>query len=123
MIIAESADGGKTWDAPRTLTGYSRVHGHLLALSDGRLVCTYAQRHLPFGIYAMVSGDGGRTWEKEVVRLAVSQNAFVGWPMSVEMEDGSILTAYGTTAYLEHEDAVGTLDRVAEVVRWKAPPR
>lgn len=122
MIVTESSDGGKTWAEPRSLTGYSRVHGHLLALSDGRVLCTYAQRHLPFGVYCIESRDGGRTWEKDrPIRLAVSQDIHVAWPVSIELADGEILTAYGSTPYLEHDDKSTTLDTVAEVVRWRLP--
>jgi len=122
MVITASADGGKTWTAPEPLTGYSEVHGHLLALSDGRVLCTYAQRHLPFGVYCVISNDGGRTWEKDrPVRLAVSQDIHVAWPVSIELEGGAILTAYGATPYLEHEDKSTTFDSAAEVVRWRLP--
>ena len=124
MIVTTSSDDGKTWSAPKPLTGYSQVDGHLLALSDGRVLCTYAQRHLPFGVYCIVSSDGGKTWGRDnAIRLAVSQNIHVAWPVSVELEDGEVLTAYGTTPYLEHPDNAGTLDTAAEVVRWKLPTR
>lgn len=122
LIVTESTDRGRTWSKPRALTGYSRVHGHLLALSDGRVLCTYAQRHLPFGVYGIISNDGGRTWAKDnPIRLAVSQDIHVAWPASIQLPDGSILTAYGTTPYLEHDDKSTTFDTVAEVVRWRLP--
>ena len=120
MIMARSQDRGRSWTGFEPLTDYSAVHAHLLPLADGRLLCTYAQRRLPFGIYAVISDDGGHTWNNDRrVRLAVSQTADVGWPVSIALPDGSIATAYGLRPYLEDEIPGTTLDRAAELVRWQ----
>ncbi|MFH0964040.1 MAG: sialidase family protein [Planctomycetota bacterium] len=124
MILSRSSDRGKTWSAPQPLTGYGQVHGHLLALADGRLLLTFARRYLPFGVCALVSDNAGKSWDaRHVIRLALSQDSFVAWPVSLQLPDGSILTAYGVTRYLEHDDKMATLDAVAEAVRWNLPPR
>jgi len=120
MILARSRDGGRTWTGFEPLTGYSEVHAQLTVLPDGRLLCTYAQRHLPYGIYAMVSPDGGRTWDpRRRVRLAVSQTAEVGWPESIALADGTVITAYGRRLYLEQDAPDTTVDCVAELVHWQ----
>jgi len=61
MILVESQDGGITWTTPRGFLGYAEVHAHLLPLMDGRILCTYASYHLPYGVFAVTSEDGGRT--------------------------------------------------------------
>lgn len=120
MVVSVSSDEGQSWSEPKALTGYGEVHGHLLELADGRVVCTYVSGHLPFGVYAIISEDGGQNWDRDnAIQLAVSQDSFTAWPTSLQLGDRSVVTAYGITAYLEHEDTMTTVDTVAEVVRWR----
>ena len=124
MILTESTDGGLTWTEPRDFLNYSEVHGHLLRLSDGHLLCTYASYHLPYGIQAILSTDEGRTWDTQhPIQLAYSMNCYTGWPTSIQLVNGDIVTAYAITGYLEGEGVSlmrpGKGDTVAECVRWK----
>ena len=121
MVITESDDGGVNWTTPRQLTNYSEPHGHLLRLNDGRILCTYASYHLPFGIFAMFSNDDGQTWDSDhPILLAMSLDYYTGWPSSVQLPDGSIVTIYAIKAYIESETSLGR-DAAAEVIRWNAP--
>ena len=43
---------------------------HLIKLADGRLCLTYGHRAKPFGIYARLSKDGGKTWSLPIVLRA-----------------------------------------------------
>jgi len=89
-----SDDNGKTWiEMFKTpLWGFPP---HLLQLSDGRVVCVYGHRRPPFGQRACISDDG-ITWkkEKEVVLRDDAFNKDLGYPASVELEPGKILTVY-----------------------------
>ena len=127
MVLWESADNGLTWEGPRDFLAYSEVHGHLLVLKDERILCSYASYHLPFGVYAILSEDNGKTWDfGHPIMLALSMNCYTGWPVSIQLADGQILTAYAVTGYLEGEGASlmrpGKGDTVAESVRWALPP-
>ena len=46
-----------------------------------------------FGEYASISSDGGHTWGAEI-KLSGATNNDLGYPASVELDDGSILTVY-----------------------------
>ena len=46
------------------------------------------------GIYSSKSYDGGKTWGEEIVISSDSPVADLGYPSSVELSDGSILTVY-----------------------------
>ena len=61
-----SDDGGRNWSEP-LLTDIWGPHSppHLLRLRDGRILCTYGYRRAPMGIRAVLSSDGGETWETE----------------------------------------------------------
>gem|GEM_PF-954614 len=119
MILTESADNGRTWSEPRDFLDYSRPHAELLVLADGRLLACYANYFLPFGVAAMLSEDNGRTWNtNQPIYLAYSTECYTGWPTSVQLDDGSILTMVAVTAYAGRQDQTR-----AEVVRWQLPPR
>ena len=127
MGLMDSHDHGMTWSRPRAITNYAEVHTHLLRLHDGRILNTYASYHIPYGVCATVSEDDGRTFDlAQPIQLALSLNCYTGWPTSVELSGGELLTVYATTAYLEGEgaslDRPGKGDGVAEAVRWHLPP-
>jgi len=92
-----SSDGGKTWSTPVS-TGFWGYPSNLLLLRDGRLLCTYGYRRAPMGIRAMLSEDGGHTWDLEhpiVLRAdAQGHGGDNGYPISVQMQDGHVFTIY-----------------------------
>lgn len=59
-----SDDGGRAWSEP-LLTDIWAPHSppHLLKLRDGRILCSYGYRRSPMGIRAVLSNDGGETWD------------------------------------------------------------
>ena len=110
-----SEDGGVTWTHP-VETSFQGYPNHLLKLRDGRILCTYGYRLQPMGVRALISEDGGASWDLEheyVLRDdggTVSNEwpaemrarpgfaaADVGYPVSAELDDGRILTAYYIT--------------------------
>lgn len=95
MRQTRSTDGGRTWE-PMTPTTLSGLPPHLLVLEDGRLLATYGRRtktHGGYGEYASVSSDGGRTWDFEV-KLSGAKNYDLGYPATVELARGELLTVY-----------------------------
>lgn len=89
----ESDDGGYTWSKPHP-TDILGKPPHLIRLHDGRVLVTYGYRHAPFGQRACLSHDGGQTWGREIVLRDDAPNNDLGYPASVELDDGSILTVY-----------------------------
>jgi len=91
---AYSDDGGHSWSDPfpTPLWGFPP---HLTLLKDGRVVVVYGYRRPPYGQRAAVSQDG-ITWRKEdeVVLRDDGPNEDLGYPASVELKDGSVLTVY-----------------------------
>lgn len=91
---SESTDGGKTWSV-MAKTPLAGLPPHLLGLRSGKLVSVYGRRFDAFGEYACVSDDRGRTWDvANEVKLAGHFNADLGYPASVELPSGDILTVY-----------------------------
>jgi sialidase-1 len=96
--VSWSDDDGKTWTRPKQ----TPMIGHpadLVQLADGRLLCTYGSRpdrHAnPGGIRASFSKDNGETWTSEEVLIRRDfLNIDIGYPESMQMPDGRILTVY-----------------------------
>ena len=89
-----SRDGGRTWTRmkPTPIQGYPP---HLIRLNSGKVLTVYGRRIQAFGEYACLSDDQGRTWDvAHEIKLAGNFNGDLGYPASVELPDGSILTVY-----------------------------
>lgn len=92
MFQTYSDDGGFTWSEP-TFTDVSGSPPHLLVHSSGAIICSYGRREAPFGERAMISYDEGKTWSRDI-ELYPGVDGDLGYPASVELFDGSILTVY-----------------------------
>jgi len=90
-----SDDGGYHWTEPRELPILGKPP-HLLRLRDGRLLVTYGYRHEPYGQRACISTDGGERWDydHEIILRDDAPNGDLGYPASVELDDGTIITVY-----------------------------
>jgi hypothetical protein len=93
LMQTASRDGGRTWARVQPL-GFHGSPPHLLLHSSGALVCVYGYRLAPYGQRAMISRDGGKTWARDIVLRDDGPDADLGYPASVELDDGSILTIY-----------------------------
>ena len=117
-VITESSDDGNHWSTPWVMVNTAEVHVYLTELDDGRILATYSNYHLPYGAYAIISTDGGKTWDLEhPIRLAASADLYVGWPVTLQLKDQSLLTAYALTPYLKQPPET----TATEVVRWRLP--
>lgn len=92
-LQAESADGGKTWSQPHSI-GVWGLPSHLLRLRDGRLLMSYGHRRQPFGNQARVSMDHASTWSDPLIISADGIGGDLGYPSTVELDDGSLLTVW-----------------------------
>ncbi|MES2706225.1 MAG: sialidase family protein [Verrucomicrobiota bacterium] len=92
-LQSESRDGGRTWSEPHAI-GVWGLPSHLLRLRDGRLLMTYGHRRPPFGNQARLSGDHGKTWGPALIISADGAGGDLGYPGTVELGDGSLLTIW-----------------------------
>ena len=92
IMQTESTNGGRTWSPVEPL-GFHGSPPHLLVHSSGAVVCVYGYRQEPYGERACISRDEGKTWEHVVIRDD-GPDGDLGYPSSVELADGSILTFY-----------------------------
>ncbi len=96
LYQSESADNGRTWTKPRQiLEKTGGAPAHLMVHSSGVLISTYGYRNDPPAVRAIFSNDGGNTWSEPVtVCSEIAPTWDMGYPASVELSDGTILTVF-----------------------------
>jgi alpha-L-rhamnosidase len=93
--LIRSKNGGKTWSKPESLLpSDGGAPAHIIEHSSGAVISVYGYRKEPYGIRMMVSYDNGDTWQKDIVLVDNELSSDLGYPASVELSDGSILTIY-----------------------------
>lgn len=98
-VLLRSEDEGRSWSEPKLLSPQGQENAHLLELSDGRLLCSFTSR-IPglFGIVLRMSSNGGDSWSYPVTLLSTPaydwHKTDAGYPSSVQLDDGAIVTAY-----------------------------
>ena len=125
VFICQSGDGGRTWTGPRPvetkegtpILEFDECHGQLFQVPDGRVVLVHDRRY-PYDqseIRARVSCDNGLTWEPEVYHLTDG----MGYPASVALEDGTIVTVTGSTRTDDRAAPIEPWSVIA--LRWRLP--
>lgn len=93
-----SDDKGKTWSKPkRLLDETGGAPPHLIRLSSGVIISAYGRRKKPYGIMAMISLDDGKTWEKDIRICGGFDSDDLGYPSTIELDDGTLLTVFYAT--------------------------
>lgn len=110
-LQTESEDGGRTWSAPHPI-GVWGLPSHLLRLRNGNLLMTYGHRRAPLGNQARLSLDEGRTWSDPLILSGDGTSTDLGYPSTVELEDGTLLTVW-------YEALKGNPRAVLRQARWR----
>jgi hypothetical protein len=110
-LQCESTDAGKTWSVPHPI-GVWGLPSFLLRLRDGRLLMTYGHRRPPFGNQARLSSDSGKTWSEPLVISGDGLGSDLGYPSTVELDDGTLLTVW-------YEVRPGSPRAVLRQARWR----
>lgn len=110
-LQTESSDGGRTWALPKSV-GVWGLPSHLLRLRSGRLLMTYGHRRAPLGNQARLSLDHGRTWSAPLIISADGASSDLGYPSTVELEDGTLVTVW-------YELLKGASRAVLRQARWR----
>lgn len=117
LFQSESEDGGHTWTLAHKLPIWG-FPPHLIRLRDGRLLTTYGHRKKPYGQRACLSDDGGRTWnvDKEIILRDDASNGDLGYPSTVELDGGQMLTVYYQSTKRGEKTCL-------MATRWRLPKR
>ncbi|MBQ8474186.1 MAG: exo-alpha-sialidase [Clostridia bacterium] len=95
VFTTYSDDRGKTWSKPVGI-GVDGSPPHLMVHSSGAVICSYSCR--TDGIRcerAVVSYDNGETWTEDyAIDDRLDRFCDMGYPATVELPDGSLLSVY-----------------------------
>ena len=112
-----STDQGRTWsDSVETsLWCGASSPPDMKLLPDGRVMLTRGYRREPFGVRVHISEDEGDTWPEAdtVVLRDDGPDRDVGYPSTVQTDDGRLLTVY----YWHGKDQIRHLQRTI----WDVP--
>lgn len=107
LWLSESTDEGRTWSEARRLAPEGVHPADLLLLSDGRVLLVAGYRVGPFGVRGVVGDAEGRfDWARRFILVNDARSRDCGYPSSVLLRDGRVLTVYYAT-------------RVAEQPQWR----
>jgi sialidase-1 len=94
--VTRSEDKGYAWSEPVQVTKDLEHPADLVRLENGWVLMTYGERNPPRGARAVLSRDGGKTWDSggTIVIADDAPNTDCGYPSSVEVAKGKIVTLY-----------------------------
>jgi hypothetical protein len=103
LWLTDSSDDGKSWGQPRKLAA-AKVHpADLVLLPDQRVLLATGYRVGPFGVRGLVGdGEGHFDWGQRFLLVNDATNTDCGYPSSVLLKDGRVLTVYYAVGSKEH---------------------
>jgi len=96
LLLSESRDAGRTWTNTRKLLRAQQWPYDATVLQSGHLLLSFGSRLGHFGAGVVLSTDGGKTWDADHAVLVGwdSLNTDTGYPSTVQLDDGTIVTMY-----------------------------
>ncbi len=95
LYQTESLDGGVTWSKPKQIIADTDgAPSHLFMHSSGVLISAFSHRQKPYGIWAILSRDEGKTWSESYVIADCFDSDDLGYPSTIELDNGELLTVY-----------------------------
>jgi hypothetical protein len=118
LDLLTSVDHGATWKCLGPVTRGAQHPADLTLLADGRLLLSYGNRVKgQFGVQVKLSADEGTTWSDPITLVDDLVSGDCGYPSSVQLPSGDVLTAYyasGVAAHRRYHTGV---------VIWRLPPK
>ncbi len=101
LHLYASSDDARTWQYRGRLTGRAQHPGHLVRLADGAILLSHGNRTADDRrVEVRCSRDEGRTWGQPI--RVVDFEGDGGYPSSVQLPDGRVLTAYYASRIATH---------------------
>lgn len=93
--LTASKDGGKSWSAARKITPRAVHPADMILLGDGKVLMVCGYRVGPFGVVGMIGDDKGAVdWQKHFTLVDDAASGDCGYPSSVLLKDGRVMTVY-----------------------------
>lgn len=102
--LSRSKDDGKTWSEPVKVTTRVVHPADLVQLPDGRVLLVSGDRRKPFGVIGIVGSADKFDFANAFKLVDTAINTDCGYPSSIVLKDGKVMTAYYATGDKEHAD-------------------
>lgn len=102
MKLYKSTDEGKTWTFIEDSSCLHQIPSSLIKLNDGRILMCYGVRNNQKSIMYRVSDVNGENWTEPNVLVVLEGAGDMGYPSSVQLAGGTIVTAYYANGITEH---------------------
>ena len=118
-----SDDAGRTWSKPVKVTRDGEHPADLTVLASGTVQLTFGRRIRPMGCGLLFSADKGKSWDTDREVLLAGdgvRNGDLGYPSTVQLADGTIVTAlyYASGSETSHDwGAWGDIS--CQVIRYR----
>ena len=113
LRLYKSWDMGKNWTYLEDLGLQNQIPAALTKLNDGRILAVYGSRLNQKSIMYRTGDEKGEEWSAPNVLVVLEKTGDMGYPSSVQLGDGTIVTAY-------YADGIDQHTRYhCGVVRWK----
>jgi photosystem II stability/assembly factor-like uncharacterized protein len=100
--MTRSKDDGKMWSEPVNVTPRLVHPPDLMQLPDGRVLLVAGDRRSPFGVVGLVGTPDKMDFKHAFKLVDTAINLDCGYPSSVVLKDGRVMTAYYATGDKEH---------------------
>ena len=122
--LFKSIENGTKWEKTAQISLPMQIPGDLARLRDGTILLTYGSRISGiYGVIMRISKDDGATWSLPRQLITIPERSDCGYPSSVQVEDGTIVTAYyfgpKTTPICLPHGAPWNKNYHMGVVRWR----
>jgi hypothetical protein len=98
LWLSESKDNGRTWSQTQPFAPANIHPADQCLLPDGRVLITMGNRTNPYGVLGVVSDAAGNLdWAKRFALVTDAQGADCGYPSSIALKNGRVLTLYYAT--------------------------
>lgn len=120
----ESSDNGYNWEPLSEITRRDEHPADLTYLDSGSILLTYGRRIRPFGCGALLSRDGGLSWDRNREAILAGDGAGssdLGYPSTVQLADGTICTAlyFGSGSQASDDEGSSWGDISCQMLRYR----
>lgn len=109
----KSNDGGQSWNFIEDVSLLNQIPASIIKLKDGKILMCYGVRNNQKSIMYRISEDNGDSWSQPDILVVLDETGDMGYPSSVQLEDGTIVTAYYADGITQHNRYH------CGIVRWK----
>ena len=105
LWLSESDDSGKSWNACQPVAPRGAIPADLVEMDDGRVWLAIGNRIGPYGVVGIVRGaDGHFDWAGRTTLVNDARSTDCGYPSSVALPRGRVLTVYYATQVADHPE-------------------